>query len=597
MRRLYACCVASEKLKRTARQGLLAAVCASALAAPAAAQSTVQPLAPTREEIERRQPAPPVANVRIEGDLERSPCALDEPRFADVRVTLRSVTFGGLGGIDPALLAPAYAEDIGRDNPVSAVCRIRDRAAAILRDAGYIAAVQVPEQNIGDGSLDYNVVLARLVDVRVLGNAGRSERQLAAYLGRLRDQPVFNRFAAERYLLLAGELPGQQVRLALRPAGTAPGEVVGEVTVLTTPFTLDANVQNLGSKELGRGGALLRAQLYGLTGLGDVTTAGIFVTQDLSEQTNLQLAHEFRLGGEGLTFGLSTDYSWARPDADVAVEVKARTLFASAWAAYPFVRRQGFSLTGLTGLDLVNQSVEQDGENFTRDRLRVAFLRALFDRFGTDFSGPGFSQFEPPWRLGGMAELRQGLGILGASDRCDLACRTSGQVTPSRPDADPTAFVARGSLYGEYRPVPKLTFALGLRGQWAAESLLSFEEFAGGNYTAGRGYDPGAVLGDRGYGVQAEIRGGSLVPSSLRDFAPQAFVFLDYARVANETKDFIPAGRRELLSTGGGLRATWRGFSLDSTLAFPLERAGFAERKPSPRLLFSITRRLWPWSP
>lgn len=574
---------------------LLAA--SAVLAGPVQAQSVNQPLAPTREEIERRQPVAPPPTVRIEGELERAPCALDEPQFADVRFTLRGVEFGGLRGIDPAVLGPAFAGEIGRDNPVSAVCRIRDRAAQILREAGYIAAVQVPEQNIGDGTLKYDVVLARLVDVRVLGDAGRSERQLAAYLGRLKEQDVFNRFAAERYLLLAGELPGHNVRLALRPAGTVPGEVVGEVTVLRNAFVLDANVQNLGSKELGRAGALIRGQLFGLTGLGDVTTAGLFVTQDPSEQKNVQLAHEFRLGGQGLQLGLSGDYSWARPDFDGPLEVKARTLFVSAWAGYPFLRRQSLSLTGYAGMDLVNQVVEQDGANFTRDRLRVAFTRLLFDSLSNDFSRPGFSQLEPVWRLGGMVELRHGIDIFGATDRCDLGCRTSGQVTPSRSDADPTAMVARASAYGEYRPVPKVTFALGLRGQYAADSLLSFEEFAGGNYTAGRGYDPGAILGDRGYGFQAEIRGGSLIPRSARDFAPLAFMFLDYARVSNETEGFIAPGRRELLSTGGGLRATWRGFNIDTTLAFPLERAGFAERKPSPRLLFSVTRRLLPWSP
>lgn len=567
------------------------------LAGPASAQPVTQPLAPTREEIERRQPVAPPPSVRIEGDLGRAPCALDEPQFADVRFTLRSVDFSGLRGVDPALLRPAFETELGRDNPVSAVCRIRDRAAQILRDSGYIAAVQVPEQAIGDGGLQFDVVLARLVDVRVLGDAGRSEQLLASYLDRLRSADVFNRFAAERYLLLAGEIPGTSVRLALRPAGSAPGEVVGEVTVLRNALALDANVQNLGSKELGRGGALLRAQFYGLTGLGDVTTAGLFVTQDFTEQKNVQLAHEFRVGTDGLQFGVSTDYSWAKPDIDASLEVDARTWFASAWAGYPLIRRQSLSLTGFAGMDFVNQTVEQDGENFSRDRLRVAFTRLLFDTLSDDFSRPGFSQLEPVWRLGGMLELRHGLGILGASERCDLACRTSGQVTPSRADGDSTALVARASAYGEYRPVPALTFALGLRGQYSAKSLLSFEEFAGGNYTVGRGYDPGAILGDRGYGVQAEIRGGSLIPRSARDFAPQGFVFVDYARVANETAGFIASSRRDLLSTGGGLRATWRGFSLDTTLAFPLERAGFAERKPSPRLLFSLTRRLLPWSP
>ena len=554
-------------------------------------------VAPTREEIERRQPRTPTppTQLQVEGDIEHTPCALDEPQFADVKFTLRTVEFNGLRGVDPAILQPAFATEVGQENPVSAVCRIRDKAASLLRQAGYIAAVQVPEQSISEGNLRYDVVLARLVDIRVLGDAGRSERLIADYLNRLREHEVFNRFEAERYLLLASELPGYNVRLALRPAGTVPGEVVGEVTVLRNAFAVDASVENLGSKDLGRGGALLRAQFYGLTGLGDVTTAGIFITQDFTEQKDLQLSHEFRVGTQGLNFGASMNYSWARPDFNGPLEIKAETLFASFWAGYPFLRRQSTRINGLVGLDIVNQDVEQNGDDFTRDRLRVAFARLLFDSFSMNFSRPGYSAFEPVWRVGGNVELRQGLDIFGATEHCDLACRVGPGVTPSRPDADPTAAVVRALLYGEYRPVPKLTFALGLRGQYASKSILSFEEFAGGNYTTGRGYDPGAILGDRGYGFQAEMRLGSVVPKSTKALAAQPYVFLDYARVWNDTEFFLPPGQRDLLSTGGGIRASFRGFSLDTVVAFPLERSGFANTKPSPRLLFSLTRRLWPW--
>ena len=88
----------------------------------------------------------------------------------------------------------------------------------------------------------------------------------------LTEQPVFNRYDAERYLLLASDIPGYAVRLTLRPAGSAPGDVIGDVTVQHTPAYVDFNVQNGGSKELGRWGGVVRGELYGLTGLGDRTT-------------------------------------------------------------------------------------------------------------------------------------------------------------------------------------------------------------------------------------------------------------------------------------------------------------------------------------
>ena len=71
--------------------------------------------------------------------------------------------------------------------------------------------------------------MARLVGLRVRGDAGRAERIIARYLNKLTEQEVFNRYEAERYLLLAGDLPGYNVRLALRSAGAARGEVIGEV--------------------------------------------------------------------------------------------------------------------------------------------------------------------------------------------------------------------------------------------------------------------------------------------------------------------------------------------------------------------------------
>src|SRR3546814_18225118 len=104
---------------------------------------------------------------------------------------------------------------------------------------------------------------------------------------------------------------------------------------------LDFNVQNFGSKDLGRWGGLLRGQFYGLTGLGDRTTIAVFSTADFEEQQTLQLGHDFRLGSEGLTLSGQFTYSWADPDlGDPRFDVKARTLLANAEASHPFIRNQ-----------------------------------------------------------------------------------------------------------------------------------------------------------------------------------------------------------------------------------------------------------------
>jgi hemolysin activation/secretion protein len=588
------------RLGQSTRQ-FAARLCVSALltCSPAAlaAQSAADVLPPTREEVPRpvepRPPAPP-PRLEVEGGIERAPCALDGPEYQSIHLTLRGVEFDGLKGLTQAQLASAYAPYLGHDVPVSVVCEIRDRAGTILRNAGYIAAVQVPEQRIGDGTVRFQVLMAHLTQVRVRGDASGAERVIAGYLNQVTKRPVFNKYDAERYLLLASDLPGYTVRLTLRPAGTTPGEVVGDVTVQHLPAYVDFNVQNGGSHALGPWGGLLRAQIFGLTGLGDRTTLSVFSTADLKEQQTVQVGHDFRIGPDGLSLAGAFTYAWAKPTVPDA-SVLARTLLGTVEVGYPFVRRQAASVRGSAGMDYVNQDVELSRIPFSRDRLRVGFVRLGFDAAKTDLPS-GWSSAEPPWRFNALVELRQGLRIFGATPDCTFG-GVNCLVPPSRGEGQSDATVLRYTAYGEWRPVPKITIALGARGQYAWKPLLSFEEFSAGNYTAGRGYDPGTLLGDRGFGTQSEIRFGSRIPESARKPAVEGYVFWDHAMVRNLDKyAVVVLGPDELDSMGGGARVNFDRFALDAVVAVPMTRIGPYNIRPDPRVLISLTSRIWPWS-
>jgi hemolysin activation/secretion protein len=580
----------------------------AALACASGAHAQTQPAAPrapTREEVERPQPRELQRRTRltVEGGVERAPCALAGDAYRDIRFTPRSVAFGGLKEMPADALRSAYAPYLGREQPVSVICEIRDRAATILREAGYVAAVEIPEQRIASGDLRLEVLMAKLVAIRVKGDAGRSERMIARYLEKLTRRDVFNRYQAERYLLLARDLPGLDVRLALKSAGAGRGEVIGEVTVRRQSGALVANVQNFGSRELGRWGGLVRGELYGLTGLGDRTTLALYSTPEFEEQRTLQVGHEFRIGGEGLTLGGQLTYAWARPDlGDPALKVRARTLLATFEASYPFVLTQSASVRGAVGFDWIDQRVTLNALPLSRDRLRVAFARAEFEMTDRGSFGrvAGYSGTEPRWRIGGNVELRQGLGILDSSRSCGPAfirCIGPGAIPPSRFEGTATATILRFRAAAEFRPVPKLAFVLGANGQYADQPLLSFEEYSAGNYTIGRGYDPGVLLGDRGLGVQGELRYGSIVPAKRSGLALQPFLFADAAWIRNEDRVFAAAERRHLFSVGGGVRAALGdGARLEALVAVPLERSGLQTERGDARFLVSLTTRLWPWS-
>jgi hemolysin activation/secretion protein len=401
---------------------------------------------------------------------------------------------------------------------------------------------------------------------------------------------VFNIGQAERYLLLARDIPGLDVRLILRPANAAPGEVIGEVTVTRVAAEADAFVQNLGSRSAGRWGGLARAQLNGLTGLGDRTTLSFFATADFDEQQVIEGGHSFKIGGEGLTLSGDVSYAWTRPSLNPPLDIEARTLSAFAEVSYPFIRSQTQNLFGSFGLNVVDQNVDFNGTALTRDHIRVLYGRLDYDSVDqrSIASTQGFSLAQPRWRAAGGIELRQGID-LDSSDRC----QSRQLCLLSRSAADPTAFVARATALVEYRPQPNLTFSIAPRAQYAPHSLVSYEQFSVGNFTAGRGYDPGALTGDSGLGFQSEIRIGSLLPRTIDGFAVQPYAFADLGIVWNHAS--LVDGPQRLWSVGGGLRAAWgRSARLDVALAAPLNRTPL-QKERDVRLLVTLSTKLLPW--
>jgi hemolysin activation/secretion protein len=582
---------------------LAASVAIFSSSLPTWGQSSVA--APTREEIQRgvleealKGQAQPLS---VDGEVERSACPLAGPEFSDVRFTLKSVDFTGLISVDPASLSSSYADYVGQEVPVAVVCDIRDRAATILRTDGYLAAVQVPPQTIDQGNVRFDVLMARMTAVQVRGNAGSSEGLLRKYIEKLAAQPVFNINIADRYLLLARDIPGLDVRLSLRPvsaeSGGQPGEVVGEFNVVRTPVYADVNFQNFGSEEVGRFGGLARIRFNGLTGMGDETVISGYSTSDFKEQQVLQVSHEFTVGGEGLKFGGNFTYAWTKPELAGGIDIDSETLVATAYASYPLIRKQSRNIFGTVGLDYIDQRTDILGVRTNEDRLSVAYARLDFNQIepGSISGRGGYSAFEPKWGVGGSLEIRQGLDILGASQGCGPAfVNCIGQtVLPTRADGDPTAIVIRGQAKIDFRPTPLLAFTLKPRLQYSPDALFSYEEISGGNYTTGRGYDPGTIIGDSGYGLQTEVSYGSLVPDSLESIAIQPYLFFDMMGVWNMN---IPGDPQKLYSAGGGVRATiGQQANLDLTAVVPLKRAGLQTRRDSARALLTLTVQLAPW--
>lgn len=595
---------------KAARHELAKLVCATAIvsltwvSAPALAQGV--PGGVTREEIQRgitdREPPRDSQAISVDTEFERAPCPLAAPEFADARFTLNDVRFNGPDVIDRSLLTESFTDYVGQENSVAIICEIRDRAATILRRQGYLAAVQVPPQSISEGVVTLDLLVARMTRVEIRGNAGTSERLLTRYINKLSDQPAFNIKDAERYLLLMRDIPGLDVRLALRPANAGPGEVIGEFSVVRNAVFADVAVQNLGSREVGRFGGLARVRLNGLTGLGDQTVISAFSTLDFDEQLVLQMAHRMTLGGEGFTIGGDFTYSWSEPSVGANGLLDSETLVANLDMNYPFIRNQAQNLSGTLGFEYIDQDVDFGVGELSRDTLSVLYARLNYGQVSSaSITGrDGYSAVEPKWSMLAGVEVRQGLDVFGATEGCGqnlVNCIFGGVIPPSRIEADGTQFVFRADAQFDYRFTPDLLLTVAPRVQYAPDPLLAYEEFSGGNFTVGRGFDPGVIIGDSGVGVRNELAYGSLIPNGPKASAFQPYAFFDAAWVWNEDAAFNGIDPQELYSIGAGLRANIRNsVTLDTLVAVPLNSAGFQTNTGDVRFLFTLSVQLAPWN-
>ncbi|ODT89529.1 ShlB/FhaC/HecB family hemolysin secretion/activation protein [Phenylobacterium sp. SCN 70-31] len=521
------------------------------------------------------RPPPPRAGSAFAPEPP-GPCPLES---SDVQVNLSSVTFRGVTALDDDELRAAYAEYLGRSQPVSVVCAIRDRAARIIFDRGVLARVEIPEQRISGGALVLEVIEAHVVNVRVRGDVGPVQETIERYAEKLRGMKPFDMARAQRYLLLASDTPGVRVRAAIRPSSSPErGAVDIDLTVARDGPTAFANVQNTGSKAVGRWGGLLRAEFAGFTPYGESTALTVFHTLDSKEQWLVQLAETARFGSEGLVGRASITYGQSEPGGALApVDLQSKSLVGNIEAAYPLLRSRNRNLYLAGGLDVVDQKTDFGGvTRLSHDQLRVVYARADGD-YRTELSGR-------PLLLRGGATLRKGLSILGGSD--------SGDVLLSRFAGKPDAWVLKAQGGADIVLGERLTGMFRGQAQYSDSVLLPYEQISVGGLTVGRGYDPAAALGDKGLSGAFELRYGPHQLHPKVQAAPYAFFDAGYV-VNNKTSVTLAEKDRTLTSVGAGvIFRLFNRANLEVTYAHPLDATRPGGPRRGDRVLIQLTASL-----
>ncbi len=475
---------------------------------------------------------------------------------------------------------PAYEGYVGTQIGLGELREISDRIEQVYRENGYIAArVIVPPQTIENGTPTLTVFEGRIVHYEINGDIGPVKELVAAYLENLVTDRAAHFDDIERYLLLARDIPGISLTGTLRPAGDAsPGGVVLVVDTALKQFDGFVSAENLSAEVTGPYVFSVGAAMNSLTKYGERTGAVMVFDPEFKEQVTAFISSEWRFGDEGFVLRFAATQSYSDPGDQLRqLNIKNWATIFTLEGEFPVVRSRELNFFVFGGFNYadVYSSLADSGQ-------------AVDDQLRTFYSGMRVI-WRPPTDtiLEARIEGRLGVSAFGASP--ENGSGVKGTVR-SRTTGDSKYALVRGEASVAQGIGPWFTLWGRMVGQYSPQQLFSYEEFSLGHLTVGRGYDPGAVVGESGFGMQAELRYGH--PAIRNEYVEDVefFGFYDWARVWD--RDFTTARFEELSSWGLGVRFR----ALDTVLAefyaaIPLEPAlSISADTPEPSVRFRVTK-------
>jgi len=358
----------------------------------------------------------------------------------------------------------------------------------------------------------------------------------SSYAAKITAERPANIRTIERYLLLAGDLPGLKFSTSLRPSRTQAA--ASTLVVDVTEKRLDANTRsdNRGTESRGPYQFLASAAINNAFGNHEGLAVSYAGAQPLRELQYVSANYRQVLTSEGLTASVNGSYSWGRPGTEALelLEFETRSTAAEAALSFPLVRARERNLT-LTGLAFMSESNSDVlGEAFNTDRLRGLRLKADADMAD---SFQAINQFN--------VTFSQGLEGLGSTDNDNpLASRAAGRVDFGKVEGT----VSRTQIL-----FANVSAYVSAYGQYALTSLLSPEQCGYGGRFFGRAFDPSQLLGDHCWQALGELR-YDIPPVFGGTTSAQLYNFVDYGKVYTIEPSAGTPNSSDAASIGAGVR-------------------------------------------
>ncbi len=474
----------------------------------------------------------------------------------NIKLFIREIRIEGSTVYSPEQLRVLYQDLIGHQVTLSAVYDLAQRITAKYGIDGYVLSrAIVPPQNLTKrGAVIHIQVIEGYVDKVVWPDTlGRFRDFFSYYAAKIIADRPSNVRTIERYLLLAGDLPGLKFSTSLKASEKNPNAATLFVEVVYKPVDALARIDNRGTPARGPVqylGSLTANNFLGANDALTVTYAGVVPTRELE-----YVAANYRqvLTAEGLAAFISASDGYGKPGTAQLdmLQYKTKTIYLDSGMSYPFIRSREKNLSVTALFFASDSSSDTFGQPFNEDRLRGGRFKVDFD-----FADPlrAINQFN--------FTLSQGIHGIGSTDNGNpLASVLGGRVDFTKFEALAARTQPIGAGFSAY---------LAAYGQYATTQLLTPEQCSFGGRYFGRAFDPSQLLSDSCYMGNAELRYD--LPLFWQMTQVQLYAFTDGAEMFDRVPTVGFPSWVQAASAGGGLRLGWlTNVTADLTLAKALD--------------------------
>ncbi|MDR3491178.1 MAG: ShlB/FhaC/HecB family hemolysin secretion/activation protein [Gammaproteobacteria bacterium] len=486
-----------------------------------------------------------------------------------------------------AQLLPLYKDKLNKSITVVQLQSIVQSITNYYRNEGYILTRAIlPPQHVTNGVVKIKVIEGYIYTAKVIGSPKGSKPLVQEYGDHIAASRPLQLKVMEKYLLLANEIPGIQVKGVLEPSKEVKGASDLNLVTQAKTFSGYMSFDNYGTLYIGPNQFSAGGEWDSIFRPGDSTQINLSQASRPQQMKFGQIMHNTPLGSNGSRFIVSANNAKTRPGLALAplfVDGTANTMYGMI--QYPLIRSRVQNLTLDGSFNYIDSKTvfTQFSTILYVDHLRTIRLGGSFDR-------------ADPWKGANNAALHveTGIPVLGYTTESQgnaVIVKTSRQGASNH-------FVKMDMQLSRLQQFGATRFSLftQLRGQFTNEPLLSAIQFSygGAQQGLGRGYDPAEIIGDKGAAASVEAR-MNVTPGKFFLQAIQFYVFYDAGVIFNNKDVQGTNTKSSATSTGAGARLLFtKNFTGNLLWAQPLTRIVDAlqaahKNDRMPRLYFSIS--------